>query len=69
MAMTAVGLKARIITKLNAAGFQTTNPNCKIDAMAQAIAEAVIDEIQTNAVVATVTTCGSGAGTGTGTVS
>ena len=77
MAMTSVGLKARIISKMNAAGFDTTNPNSKADTMAGAIAEAVVEEIQANAVVSIThtgtTACPAGAGTeagsGTGTIS
>jgi|WetSurMetagenome_2_1015567.scaffolds.fasta_scaffold235984_2 hypothetical protein len=69
MAMTSAGLKARIITKLNAAGFDTTNPNSKADTLAGAIAEAVVEEIQAHGATTVTTTCPAGAGTGTGTVS
>jgi len=46
MALTAVSLKAKMITKLTAAGANITD-----DAFLGAISEAIIEEITTNAVV------------------
>ena len=68
MALSSTSLKNRVTAKLEAAGFSTTNEHSKVADMAQAIAEAVVEEIQAGAVVSVnvTTTCPAGAGTGAG---
>jgi hypothetical protein len=50
MAMSKASLKARIITEMDAQGFTTSNPFSEAQKMAEALANAIIDEIITNAV-------------------
>jgi len=49
MALSKNGLKNRIITELNGLGFDTGNSFSFAQKMAEAIANAVVDEIQANA--------------------
>ena len=66
MAMSKPGLSDRIMSALTTNGFVESTQN---RTMADAIAEAVIDEIQANAVVTTSVpgvTLGAGVATGTG---
>lgn len=69
MALSSVSLKNRVLSKMAAAGFDTENEHSKAEDMAQAIAEAVVEELQASGAVSVtvVTTCPAGAGTGTGT--
>ena len=60
MAMNASSLQGLIISKLEAAGFNTTNEHAKIADLCTAVAEAVVEHIQANA-KANITT-GSSAG-------
>lgn len=68
MALSSESLKNRVVSKMEAAGFDTANEHSKAADMAQAIAEAVVEEIQANGVVSVTvtTTCPAGAGTGSG---
>lgn len=59
MALSKSGLKTRITLELTALGFNLTNAPYT-EKMAEAIANAVIDEITTNAVVLTTGATGSG---------
>ncbi len=61
MALTASGLQTRIENELAAQGVQIDNPHCWARQFAQAIAQAVVDEIQANAQV----TIPSGSSAGT----
>lgn len=61
------GLAKRIRDNL-LAQMSTAIDNDELARLSYAIAKAVVDEIQANATVATVTACPAGAGTGTGTV-
>ena len=49
MALSKASLKSRIETEMTAQGFNITNPFCEASKMAEAIANAIIDEITTNA--------------------
>ena len=49
MALSKSGLKTRIISELNSLGFDTTNPFSFAEKLAEAIANSVVDEIQSNA--------------------
>lgn len=49
MALSKTGLKSRIVTELGAQGFTTTGDHAFAAKMAEAIANAVVDEIQANA--------------------
>lgn len=59
MALSKSGLKTRITSELTALGFNLTNAPYT-EKMAEAIANAVIDEITTNAVVLTTGVTGTG---------
>ena len=61
MALSKSSLKSKIISELNAQGFVTEGEHAMAQKMAEAIANAVVDEIQANA-KATVQS-GSSAGT------
>ena len=61
MALSKASLKARLISELQAQGFVTEGEHAMAGKMAEAIANAVVDEIQANA-KANVTS-GSSAGT------
>jgi len=50
MALSKSSLKNRIETEMTAQGFNLTNPYCEASKMAEALANAIIDEITTNAV-------------------
>ncbi|MFQ5647485.1 MAG: hypothetical protein ACE5GM_11195 [bacterium] len=69
MALSKSSLKSRIITELAAQGFVTSGEHAWTEKFATAIANAIVDEIQQNAEVATsvVGTCPTGAVTGSGT--
>ncbi|WP_153446927.1 hypothetical protein [Vibrio algicola] len=60
MALSKSSLKDRILSELTAQGFVTTGNHAKSDEMAQAIANAVVDEIKANAKAAV--SSGSSAG-------
>jgi hypothetical protein len=49
MALSKSTLKARIVTELHAQGFVTEGEHAMAQKMAQAIANAIVDEIQANA--------------------
>ena len=49
MALSKASLKSRIETEMTAQGFNITNPFCEASKMAEAIANAIVDEIITNA--------------------
>ena len=61
MALSKAGLKQRVLDEFDAQGFDTSNEHCWANKFAEALANAVIDEITQNAVVT--------AGEHTGTVS
>jgi len=61
MALSTTGLQTRIENELSALGVQIDNPHCWARQFAQAIARAVVDEIQANARVTI--PAGSSAGT------
>lgn len=61
MALSKSSLKSKIVSELNAQGFVTEGEYAMAQKMAEAIANAVVDEIQANA-IATVQS-GSSAGT------
>ena len=61
MAITSASLKSKIEIELTSAGFVLTGEHAQASAMAQAIANAIIDEITSNAQV--VVAGGSSAGT------
>jgi hypothetical protein len=69
MALSADGLKSLIISNLQLAGFATGNQYSKIPDFAEAVAKAIVTEIQSNAVVMVNVTTTGGSGTGIGTVS
>lgn len=76
MALNASTLNDTILSSLSDAGFVISNTHCKASDFTWAIAEAVVDHITANAVVATTVTgtcpAGGGAlteGAGTGTIS
>jgi len=50
MPLSKPGLKTRILTELTAQGFDVTHTHAMTDGFAEAIANAIIDEITTNAV-------------------
>lgn len=60
MALSKSSLKAKIITEMNAQGMVTDGPFAKAGNLAEAIANAVVDEITANAAVTIKT--GSSAG-------
>jgi hypothetical protein len=60
MALSKAGLKSRIVTEMQAAGANASGEHSWVNKMAEAIANAVVDEIQANAVVPV--TSGSSAG-------
>lgn len=49
MALSASSLKSKITANLKAQGFEVDAEHCMMNQMAQAIAEAFVDEITTNA--------------------
>ena len=49
MALSKSGLKSRIITELQTIGFTTTGTYAWVQKFAEAIANAIVDEIQANA--------------------
>lgn len=51
MALSKASLKAKIITEMNAQGMVTDGPFAKAGNLAEAIANAVVDEITANAAV------------------
>lgn len=61
MALSKSQLKSRIITEMEAQGATSTGPHSWVEKMAQALANAMVDEIQSNAQVPV--TSGSSAGT------
>lgn len=61
MALSKASLKSRIVTELTAQGFNLASPYSYATKMAEAIANAVVDEITTNAVTSTTGVTGVGA--------
>lgn len=61
MALSKASLKSKLVSELQAQGFETQGQHAMAAKMAEAIANAVIDEITQNAEVAV--TSGSSAGT------
>lgn len=61
MALSKASLKERLITELQAQGFVTEGEHAMVQKMAEAIANAVVDEILQNAFV--LVTAGSSSGT------
>lgn len=61
MALSKGALKGRIITEMEALGATSTGEHSWVERMAEALANAVVDEIQSNAQVPV--TSGSSAGT------
>ena len=61
MALSQSSLKTKIVSELNAQGFVTEGEHAMAQKMAEAIANAVVDEIQANA--KTTVQSGSSAGT------
>lgn len=61
MALSKGALKGRIITEMEALGATSTGEHSWVEKMAEALANAVVDEIQSNAQVPV--TSGSSAGT------
>ena len=49
MGMSAASLKGLMVSKLNAAGFETGNEHSKTEAFCEAIAAAVVEHIQASA--------------------
>lgn len=64
MALSKSQLKTRIVTELQAQGFDTNNQYSWAQKMAQAIANAVVDEIAANSELVPVTTDTGTAGAG-----
>ncbi len=54
MAISKASLKSKIVSELESQGFVVTGPHAMVGKMAEAIANAVIDEITSNAEVAVI---------------